>query len=66
MPTTIHITDKGNQNISGIKTFATGVIMYGNLQVSGTGIFNSLDLNNIDNLSLSGVDVTITSGVIKL
>ena len=66
MPTTIHITDKGNQNISGIKTFATGVIMSGNLQVSGTGIFNSLDLNNIDNLSLSGVDVTITSGVVNL
>ena len=29
---------------------------------AGNGIFNSLDLNNIDNLSLSGVDVTITSG----
>jgi len=30
----------GNQNISGVKTFATGVIISGDLQVSGTGIFN--------------------------
>jgi hypothetical protein len=90
MPTTVHITDQGNQTISGvktfatgifapnlvyntgnqtisgIKTFATGVITSGNLQVSGTGIFNAIDLNNIDNLSLSGVDVTITSGVLSL
>ena len=33
----------------------------GNLKVSETGIFNAIDLNNIDNLSLSGVDVTITN-----
>jgi hypothetical protein len=50
----------GNQTISGVKTFAN------NLQVSGTGIFNALDLNNIDNLSFSGVDVTITSGIVAL
>lgn len=37
-----------------------------NIQVSGTGIFNALDLNNIDNLSLSGVDITITSGTVAL
>ena len=60
MPTTVHITDQGNQTISGIKSFAN------NLQVSGTGIFNALDLNNIDNLSLSGVDVTIKSGLVSL
>jgi hypothetical protein len=66
MPTTVHITDKGNQTISGIKTFATGVVVSGNLQVSGTGIFNAIDLNSIDNLSLSGVDITITSGVVAL
>jgi hypothetical protein len=66
MPTTVHITDQGNQTISGVKTFATGVIVSGNLQVSGTGIFNAIDLNNIDNLSLSGVDITITSGVVTL
>jgi len=50
----------GNQTISGDKTFVN------NINVSGTGIFNSLDLNNIDNLSLSGVDITITSGVVSL
>jgi hypothetical protein len=42
-----------------------------NLQVSGTGIFragtfDALDLNNIDILSLSGVDITITSGNVSL
>jgi hypothetical protein len=37
-----------------------------NLQVSGTGIFNAIDLNSIDNLTLSGVDITITSGVVTL
>jgi hypothetical protein len=56
----------GNQTISGVKTFATGVVVSGNLQVSGTGIFNALDLNNIDSLSFSGVDVTITSGLVVL
>jgi hypothetical protein len=38
----------------------------GNLNVSATGTFNALNLNNIDNLSLSGVDITITSGVVAL
>jgi hypothetical protein len=37
-----------------------------NIEVEGTGIFNAIDLNNIDNLSLSGVDITITSGVVAL
>ena len=60
------VYNTGNQTISGVKTFTSGVIMSGNLQVSGTGIFNSLDLNNIDNLSLSGVDIAITSGVVSL
>jgi hypothetical protein len=50
----------GNLNLD------VGVNISGNLQVTGTGIFNALDLNNIDNLSLSGVDVTITSGVVAL
>ena len=60
------VYNTGNQTVSGTKTFATGVIMSGNLQVSGTGIFNSLDLNNIDIISLSGVDITITSGLVSL
>lgn len=56
----------GNQIISGIKTFATGIVTSGNIEVSGTGIFNALDLNNIDNLNLSGIDITITSGVVNV
>ena len=60
------VFNTGNQTISGIKTFATGVVVSGNLQVSGTGIFNALDLNSIDNLTLSGVDIAITSGVVTL
>jgi hypothetical protein len=84
MPTTVHITDQGNQTISGIKTFATGIvapnIVYNtgnqtisgdknfldNINVSGSGIFNALDLNNVDILTLSGVDVSITNGNIIL
>lgn len=50
----------GNQTISGDKTFLD------NINFSGTGIFNSLNLNNIDILSLSGVDITITSGAVTL
>jgi hypothetical protein len=50
----------GDQNISGNKTFLN------NINVSGSGIFNALDLNNIDVLSLSGVDISITSGNIAL
>ena len=50
----------GDQNISGNKNFLN------NLGVSGTGFFSAIDLNNIDTLSLSGVDITITSGVVTL
>jgi hypothetical protein len=60
------VYNTGNQTISGFKTFATGVVVSGNLQVSGTGIFNALDLNNIDSLSFSGVDATIKSGNVAL
>ena len=42
------------------------ITTYGNLQVSGTGIFNAIDLNNIDNLSLSGVDITIQNATVDL
>jgi len=54
------VYNTGNQIISGNKTFVNSI------NVSGTGIFNSLDLNNIDILSLSGVDITITSGAVTL
>ena len=50
----------GNQNISGVKTF------FNNVRVSGSGIFNALDLNNIDTLNLSGVDISITNASVNL
>jgi len=58
VPNLVYVT--GNQTISGNKTFAN------NIAVSGTGIFNSLDLSSVDTISLSGVDVTITNGVVIL
>ena len=54
------VYNTGNQTISGNKTFIN------NVAVSGTGIFNSLDLNSVDTISLSGVDVTITNGAVFL
>jgi len=56
VPNLVYVT--GNQTISGNKTFAN------NIGVSGTGIFNSLDLSSVDTISLSGVDITITNGVV--
>ena len=50
----------GAQNISGNKTFIDSVI------VSGTGIFNAIDLNNIDNLALSGIDISITGSTVNV
>lgn len=39
----------------------------GNLRVEdGTGIFSAIDLNNIDNFSISGVDVTIQNAIVDL
>jgi len=37
-----------------------------NLGVSGTGFFNAIDLNNIDNLNLSGVDIYIQDSIVDL
>ena len=54
------VYNTGDQNISGNKNFLN------NIGVSGTGVFSAIDLNNIDTLSLSGVDITITSGVVTL
>jgi len=54
------VYNTGNQNISGNKTFLN------NINVSGSGIFNALDLNNIDTLNLSGVDINIISGGVSL
>lgn len=55
----VHITG-GNLKVEGNAIFSD------NINVAGTGIFSALDLNNIDNLSLSGVDITITSGNVSL
>ncbi len=52
--------NNSGQTISGVKTFAN------NLIVSGTGIFNALDLNNIDTLNLSGIDISITNANVSL
>ena len=48
------VYNTGNQTISGIKTFANDI------NVSGTGIFNGLNLENINNLLLSGMNINIT------
>jgi hypothetical protein len=45
----------GDQNISGVKTFTTNIITSG-----------GLDLNDIDNITLSGVNVTIINGDVFL
>jgi len=50
----------GDQSIYGNKTFLN------NISISGSGIFNALDLNNVDVLSLSGVDINIKNGNVSL
>jgi hypothetical protein len=50
----------GNLNLD------VGVNISRNLKVSGTGTFNAVDLNNIDNLSLSGVDASIKNANVDL
>jgi Na+-transporting NADH:ubiquinone oxidoreductase subunit NqrA len=50
----------GDQNIYGNKNFLN------NISVSGTGIFNAIDLNNVDTLNLSGVDISITNANVSL
>ena len=54
------ITNQGDQTINGLKTFVNNII------ISGTGIFDAIDLNNIDTLNLSGVDISITNGNVSL
>jgi ATP-dependent protease HslVU (ClpYQ) peptidase subunit len=53
-------------NESGLNLVSGNLTVTNNIVVSGSGIFNNLDLNNIDILSLSGVDVSITNGNIAL
>jgi hypothetical protein len=56
----------GNQIISGTKTFVDNQIFNQNINISGTGVFNALDLNNIDQLSLSGIDISITGSTVNV
>ena len=56
----VSVLTYGNQSITGNKTFIN------NITVSGTGTFNAIDLDNIDNLSLSGVDVTLTNSIVNV
>ena len=52
--------------ISGV-TLNETVLLTGNQNVSGIKTFlDGVNLNNIDNLNLSGVDITITSGTVIL
>ena len=55
MPTTVHITDQGNQTISGIKSFAN------NIQVSGTGTFFDTSIF-VDEMTVSGMNLTVANG----
>ena len=48
------VYNTGNQTISGIKTFAN------DMNVSGTGTFNGLNPENINTLTLSGMNINIT------
>jgi len=50
----------GNQTINGLKTFTN------NINVLGTGILDGLDLNNVDNLIISGIDIYIENGNVSL
>jgi len=54
------VYNTGDQIISGNKFFVD------NINVSGSGIFNALDLNNIDTLTISGVDINIINGEVSL
>lgn len=60
------VYNTGNQTISGNKTFINNQIFSGSIDVSGTGIFNAIDLNNIDTLSLSGIDISITGSTVNV
>ena len=63
MPTTIHVTDQGNQTISGVKTFATGVNISGNV---GIGINNNNNFDLYVRKSPAGVTVSPDSNSIAV
>lgn len=57
-PNLVH--NSGNQIISGNKTFVN------NLEIQGTGIFNSVDLSNISEFQFSGVGINLVNSIINL
>jgi hypothetical protein len=60
--TGININNIGQITVSGTDIYLIDSVF----NVSGTGVFNALDLNNIDNLSLSGVDINIQGANVTL
>ena len=60
--TGININDVGQIVVSGTNVYLIDSVF----NVSGTGVFNALDLNNIDTLNLSGVSVTINGADVSL
>lgn len=65
------VYNTGNQNISGVKTFTTGIIapnlVYntGEQTISGFKTFaNGINIDGINTLSFSGVNIEITSGYV--
>jgi hypothetical protein len=60
--TGININNVGQITISGTDIYLIDSVF----NVSGTGVFNALDLSNVDTLNLSGVNVNIISGNITL
>ena len=69
----------GNQTINGLKTFTSGIDIYsgtlnifnntnmvGNLNLSGTGIFNAVDLSKISEFQFSGTDINLINSNVYL
>ena len=61
----ININASGALNIFDPVNISGNLNLTGNLNVSGTGFFSGIDLNNIDNLTLSGVDIIITGSTLN-
>jgi len=61
----ININASGLLNIFDPVNISGNLNVTGNLNISGTGIFSGIDLNNVDNLTLSGVDIIITGSTVN-
>lgn len=61
------LSDKNNiVYTTGDQIIYNNKIFLNNIGVSGTGVFNAIDLNNVDILSISGVDVSVVNGNVSL